>query len=169
MRLFVAVSLIALAVSCAPPSRGFTPALTPSPSPTTAPSATPTALLTPTASPTPTHSLTPSPSPTPTPTASPTPTPAPTPTPMLSVNPTSLTFTTLGTQQTFQVNEAGYTGTFTLNDGGSCAGVALYAPSSGPGPSLTVTITSISNGSCTITATDSNGQTAPETITVSFI
>jgi len=85
------------------------------------------------------------------------------------VNPTSLTFTTLGTQQTFQVNEAGYTGTFTLNDGGTCTGVALYAPSSGPGPSLTVTVTSISNGNCTITATDSNGQTAPEIVTVDFI
>jgi hypothetical protein len=86
---------------------------------------------------------------------------------MLMVNPTSLIFTTLGTQQTFQVQEAGYAGTFTLTDNG-CAGTAIYGPSSGPGPSLTVTVTSIANGSCTITATDSNGQTAPETITVTF-
>ncbi len=88
---------------------------------------------------------------------------------MLMLVPTSLTFNTLGTKQTFQVNESGYTGTFTLNDGGSCTGVALYSPSSGPGPSLTVTVTSLTTGSCTITATDSNGQTAPETITVTFI
>jgi hypothetical protein len=32
-----------------------------------------------------------------------------------------------------------------------------------------VTVTSISNGNCTITATDSNGQTAPEIVTVDFI
>jgi hypothetical protein len=88
---------------------------------------------------------------------------------MLMVNPPSLTFTTLGTQQTFQVNESGYTGTFTLNDGGSCAAIAVFGPSSGPGPSLTVTVTSIANGSCTITATDSNGQTAPVTVVVNFI
>jgi hypothetical protein len=76
---------------------------------------------------------------------------------------------TLGTQQTFQVNEPGYTGTFTLDDGGSCTGIALYSPSSGPGPSLTVTVTSISSPfTCTITASDSYGQTAIEMITVSF-
>jgi hypothetical protein len=33
---------------------------------------------------------------------------------------------------------------------------------------LTVTVTSVSNGSCIITATDSFGQTAAENITVSF-
>jgi len=86
----------------------------------------------------------------------------------LTLNPTSLSFNTLGTQQTFQVNEAGYTGTFTLNDGGSCSGIALYAPSSGPGPSLTVTVTSVTTGSCTITASDANGQVATESIVVSF-
>jgi hypothetical protein len=85
---------------------------------------------------------------------------------MLMLVPTSLTFTTLGTQQTFAVNEASYAGTFTLNDGGSCAGVALYAPPSGPGPSLTITVTSISFGTCTITVTDTNGQSAIETIKV---
>jgi len=66
------------------------------------------------------------------------------------------------------VSEAGYTGTLSLDDGGSCAGVAVYSPSSGPGPSLIVTVTSIADGSCTITASDSYGQTAPETITVNF-
>ena len=86
----------------------------------------------------------------------------------MSVNPTSLTFNTLGTQQTFQVNEAGYTGPFILDDGGTCGGIATYGPSSGAGPSLTVTVTSSNNGNCTITASDSNGQIATETITVSF-
>jgi hypothetical protein len=57
VRLFVAVLLFAVAISCAPSGRGFTP--------------------------------------------------TPTPTPMLSLNPPSLTFATLGTQQTFQVDEAG--------------------------------------------------------------
>jgi hypothetical protein len=84
---------------------------------------------------------------------------------MLGVVPTSLTFTTLGTQQTFQVNESGYTGTFTLSDT-DCVGVAVYAPSSGPGPSLTITVTSIGFGTCLITVTDTNGQSALETITV---
>ncbi|MGD0969686.1 MAG: hypothetical protein ABR949_15545 [Candidatus Aquilonibacter sp.] len=86
---------------------------------------------------------------------------------MLTVNPTSLNFKILGTQQTFEVDEPGYTGTFTLNDGGSCTGVATYAPSSGPGPSLTITVTAISGGACTITATDSYGQSAPESVTAS--
>ena len=86
---------------------------------------------------------------------------------MLMLVPPSLTFTTLGTQQTFQVNEASYTGTFTLSDT-DCAGVAVYGPSSGPGPSLTVTVTSISNGTCHITASDANGQHVVETITVNF-
>ena len=84
------------------------------------------------------------------------------------MTPTSLDFTTLGTQQTFEVDERGYTGTFTLSDGGSCTGVAAYTPPSGPGPSLTITVTSIANGTCTITATDSYGQSAPETVAVAF-
>jgi hypothetical protein len=74
---------------------------------------------------------------------------------------------TLGTQQTFQVNEAVYTGTFTLTDNG-CTGIVLYSPSSGPGPSLTVTVTSISDGTCTIFATDSFARTADEGIVVDF-
>jgi hypothetical protein len=142
---------------------------TPSPTPTASPTATPTPR--PSATPTAFPTATPTPGPTATPTPTPTPTPSPTPTPTpgpLSLNPTSLTFTTLGTQQTFQVNEPGYFGSFTLNDGGSCSGTAVFAPSSGAGPSLTVTVTSLANGGCTITASDSYGQTAPETITVSF-
>jgi hypothetical protein len=87
---------------------------------------------------------------------------------MLMLVPPSLTFVTLGTQQTFQVNEAGYTGMFTLSDT-DCSAVAVYGPSSGPGPSLTVTVTSISDGTCHITATDSNGQSVVETIVVNFI
>jgi hypothetical protein len=86
---------------------------------------------------------------------------------MLMLVPPSLTFVTLGTQQTFQVNEVSYTGTFTLSDT-DCAGVAVYAPSSGPGPLLTVTVTSISNGTCHIHVTDGNGQTAVETVVVNF-
>jgi hypothetical protein len=72
----------------------------------------------------------------------------------------------LGTQQTFQANEPGYTGTLTATD--NCAGTVIYSPSSASGPSATFTVTSITNGSCTITITDSYGQTAPELVTVAF-
>jgi hypothetical protein len=84
---------------------------------------------------------------------------------MLMLVPPSLTFTTLGTQQTFEVDESGYTGTFTLTDT-DCVGVAAYGPTSGPGPSLIITVTSISFGTCHITVTDTNGQSAVETVTV---
>jgi hypothetical protein len=77
-----------------------------------------------------------------------------------------MNFKVLGTQQTFEVDEPGYSGTFTLNDGGGCTGVVTYTPPSGPGPALTITVTAVSAGACTITATDSYGQTAPESITV---
>jgi len=75
--------------------------------------------------------------------------------------PTSVTITpatgvlisTIGGTGAFTASESGYTGTFTAASS-NCAGVATFTPASGTGPSTSFTVTSVANGSCQITVTD---------------
>jgi hypothetical protein len=73
----------------------------------------------------------------------------------LAATPSNLTYTTTGAQQQFTASESGYSGTLTAAST-NCSGVATFTPSSGTGPSLTVTVTSVAAGSCQINVTDSN-------------
>lgn len=72
-----------------------------------------------------------------------------------------------GESKTFQISEAGYTGTFTV---GACksgtTSIATVAGASAHGPTVTITVTGMASGSCTIAISDSYGQTASEGVTV---
>jgi hypothetical protein len=72
-----------------------------------------------------------------------------------------------GASKTFQISEVGYTGTFTV---GTCKSgattIATVAGGSAHGPTVTITVTGVASGSCTIAISDSYGQTASESVTV---
>ncbi len=83
-------------------------------------------------------------------------------------SPTSLTLKP-GQSSTFQITETGYAGTFTI---GTCKSgsttIATVTPSTASGPSATVTVKGVVNGTCTIAISDSYGQTASENVTVNL-
>jgi hypothetical protein len=83
-------------------------------------------------------------------------------------NPTSLTLKP-GQSSTFQITETGYNGAFTI---GMCTSgsttIATVSPSTANGPSATVTVTGVVNGTCTIAIADTYGQTASENVTVNL-
>lgn len=111
----------------------------------------------------------PTPLPTATPSPPPTATPVPTATPLaLALNPTSLSFTTAGTTQSFAPSESGYTGAFNAASSGatSCTGIATFTPASTTGPSASFSVTSVAAGQCTITISDSHGGVVSETVVV---
>ncbi len=66
--------------------------------------------------------------------------------------------------QTLLVQETGYNGNFTESD--TCAGIATLAPSGGPGPSLSETVTGVAAGQCIATFSDSFSQTKHASISV---
>ncbi len=86
--------------------------------------------------------------------------------PPLVVAPPSLSLAP-GQSKTFQITEGGYTGTFTV---GTCKSgattIANVTGSSAHGPTVTITVTGVASGSCTIAISDSYGQTASESVTV---
>jgi hypothetical protein len=83
--------------------------------------------------------------------------------------PTSLSFLAAGSgfAQTFTASETGYPGTFTQTNTCNPSGgtIATVSPASGTAP-VTFTVTPQSAGTCTITVSDSNGQSAGLTVTV---
>jgi hypothetical protein len=84
----------------------------------------------------------------------------------LSVNPTSLSFTAVGSgsSQTFAASESNYSGPLTaasLN-----AAVATVSPASGSGPNQTFTVTPQGPGSTSIVVTDDHGNSASVSINV---
>ena len=137
----------------APPSQP-----TPTPAPTKKPVQTPTPVTTPspvhTASPAPTATAT---GPTPTPTPSATPAPGP-----IVLTPSSLSFTSTGTayNQTSTASETHYTGTFS-STATTCGGIATIAAGG-----ATFTVTPQGAGTCAFTISDTHGQTAQLSVTV---
>jgi hypothetical protein len=87
----------------------------------------------------------------------------------IAVSPSSLSLTP-GQSKTFQISETGYTGTFTV---GTCKSgattIANVAGGSAHGPTVTITVTGVASGSCTIAISDSYGQTASESVTVASV
>jgi len=59
---------------------------------------------------------------------------------------------------TCAVSETSYTGTFTVADGGTCAGIVTFAPTVLVGPSASFTVTQVGGGACTLVVSDANGQ-----------
>jgi hypothetical protein len=116
-----------------------------------------------TASPTPSPSQ--SPVPTPTPTRSPT--PAATAAGPITLTPSSVALLGIGSgnAKTSIAAETSYAGTFTVN-AAACTGIANVTPASGAGPSLSLTVTGLMNGTCSATITDAFGQSAPLAISV---
>jgi hypothetical protein len=96
----------------------------------------------------------------------PTPTPRPGTTPVLTlpgnVIGTSLSFDAASQTATVAVSEPGYTGTFTAQS--NATGVATVSPASG----TSFTLTAIAAGTATVTFTDSYGNTAQLTVTVTI-
>jgi hypothetical protein len=141
----------------------------PSPSATAIASAAPTPA--PSSIPTPAPSPTPTPAPTPTPTLAPTPTPTPvpSPTPVGPLSFTSGTVSLLGIGASFAqqttLQEASYTGAFTITTN-SCSSTATLTPSVNSGPSSAITVTGIAAGTCSVTFEDSFAQSATLTINV---
>ncbi|MBV8689885.1 MAG: hypothetical protein JOZ59_07260, partial [Candidatus Eremiobacteraeota bacterium] len=137
------------AAPTATPLPGATPA------PTAAPSVPPTFVptLAPTATPTPTQAPTPTPSPTAVPTAAPLPV----------ASPSSLAFTTTaaGSEKSFQVTEAAYSGGFTA-DGSACNAIADVVAGM-PG---TYTVYPKSAGHCSVVITDQNGGSTSVSVSV---
>jgi hypothetical protein len=85
----------------------------------------------------------------------------------LIVSSSALSYTTAGATQTFTASETGYAGTLTAANGSpSCAGIANVAPASGTGPAALFSVTSVAAGICQLKVTDTNGQTAVVTVTV---
>jgi hypothetical protein len=115
---------------------------------------------TPTTSPATDPTAPPSAHPTATPTATPTTAP-------LTIPAGSLSLLGIGSSlaQSASVDETGYTGSFNIV-ATSCAGIATVSPSTGSGPMLALTVTGLAAGTCTATASDTHGQTAPLNITV---
>lgn len=99
----------------------------------------------------------------PMPAQSPTASPSPTPVPTLAASTGSLALLNQ-TLQTVTASEAGYTGAIT--ESGNCGGIATISPTSGNGPSFTMTATPVSLGSCSITLTDANQESVSVPITV---
>ena len=85
----------------------------------------------------------------------------------MTVSTSSLAFTAAGATGTFTVNENNYTGSFTAANGSpSCSGIATISPSSAAGPAGQFSVTAVAAGQCQFKITDTNGQTAAVTITV---
>jgi hypothetical protein len=111
-----------------------------------------------------------------TPTPAPTPTPSPTPTPApqaLTANgggttsaSISLSFTAAGANQSFTVDENGYTGAFTVTNGCTSGPVVTLAPASGNGPHKQFTLTAQNAGICSIQFADTNSQSVNVSVTV---
>ena len=78
----------------------------------------------------------------------------------MTVTPNSLTFSTVGQQQSFSVVERKYTLTFTTT------GCPLKIATVSPGPATTFTITAQGAGSCTISVRDKFANTSNVTVTV---
>lgn len=150
----IAAALFVLLSGC---SGGGLSSLAPGAVPHVDPTTTPKPVITAPPSPTPIASATP------TPTASPTPIPTATPTPIppgpITLNPTTvyLNQTASGapapSSASVSISDPNYSGTFTAN---GCAGIASATLTGS-----TLTITSISGGTCTITVSDSAGDFAP--------
>ena len=83
----------------------------------------------------------------------------------LKVAPAKLTLYGKGTSSVAAVvvSESKYTGTFTEKN--TCSKVATLAPASGKGPSLTVTLTGVGKGKCTVTFSDAKGHKAALAVT----
>jgi hypothetical protein len=105
------------------------------------------------------------------PSATPIPGPSATPTPpppgVLSVNPASLTLIGIGASDSQQIGvvETAYTQAFGVTS--TCANIATVMPLTGTGPSLSVTVTGLANGSCSVTITDVQNQAKQVAVTVS--
>jgi hypothetical protein len=74
----------------------------------------------------------------------------------LEINPTSLTFTVGGAQQTFQASEADYTGTIFAASSDPTLATVLPPSGGGPGP-VTFTVNAVKAGNPTIAVTDDHG------------
>jgi hypothetical protein len=85
------------------------------------------------------------------------------------LSPTSLNFLATGSgfAQTFSASETGYNGTLTQTNtcNPSSGTIATVSPVSGAAP-VTFTVTPQAAGTCTITVSDTNGQSAALTVTV---
>jgi hypothetical protein len=81
-----------------------------------------------------------------------------------TATPTSLTFDT-SASQTFSVHEKEYYGTLTESD--SCSGIASTSPGSASGPTATFTVTPVTGGSCTVSVSDDQGNSANVGISIS--
>jgi len=158
-----AVLSFAQLAGCGGGGGGGTPSTpTPTPFPTTGPTSAPTASPSPKPTPTVTPVPTATPVPTPTPTAAP---PTPTPAPLL-LSPTSLSFTATGQPaQSATVSQAGYTGSFGVQN--TCSGIATttFTPTTVDGPSVVVSAQPVAAGVCTVIFT-SGTQSQTLTITV---
>ncbi len=86
----------------------------------------------------------------------------------LMVNPTSLSFSDVSVEQTVNISESEYTGSFTVADN-TCSGIATVGSPSGPGPSATIAVTSsvsASGGACGFALQDNHGGSQAVSVTV---
>jgi hypothetical protein len=81
----------------------------------------------------------------------------------ITANPASLKFDTPATQ-TFDISEKGYSGAYKLT---GCPGIAAANPLAPRGSSAKVTVTPVDGGKCAFTITDTHGNTAQVSISVS--
>lgn len=81
----------------------------------------------------------------------------------LTTTPTSLTFTAIGVTFPLAISDPNYTGTITIT---GCSGTVSLSASSITGPSGSINVTSVANGSCSLSLTDGTN-TTPVSITVS--
>ena len=80
----------------------------------------------------------------------------------LAVSPASVAYTSLGdTPQAVTITEAGYTGTYTISTA-SCANVAGATSTS----ATTFNVNPVGSGTCTIAVSDSYGQSAGVSVSV---
>jgi hypothetical protein len=82
----------------------------------------------------------------------------------ITVKPSTLSLIS-GASASAVVAESGYTGPF-RSTGTGCKGVATWAPMSGKGPKLSLKVTGMGPGSCTITFSDQSKQSAQLAVTI---
>lgn len=96
-----------------------------------------------------------------------TPSPSPPPPAPLTVSKAAVSFgSTSDPAQSFTASETGFSGALTESDTCAAGSVATTTPNAGTGPSASFTVTPKSVGSCTITLTDTLGQRATVSVSV---
>jgi hypothetical protein len=84
----------------------------------------------------------------------------------LVLSPIPINFGDVNVTLPVSINEPNYTGAFSVA-GDSCTGhVATIGTPAGPGPSTSVNVTALTQGSCTFSIQDTDGQSVQETVNV---